>query len=71
MSTMEVRVCMSSQSSVPWVKGAQAWDIRRRDFCSNQTYMVRLLSNKAQKSKKITFGALYYPLFPEIFVLTL
>ena len=26
-------------------KGAQAWDIRRRDFCSNQTYMDRWLMN--------------------------
>jgi hypothetical protein len=27
------------------LKGAQAWDIRLRDFCSNQTYMDRLVRN--------------------------
>jgi hypothetical protein len=27
------------------LKGAQAWDIRRRDFCSNLTYMDRLVRN--------------------------
>ncbi len=26
-------------------KGAQVWDIRLRDFCSNQTYMDRLVRN--------------------------
>ncbi len=53
------------------LKGAQVWDIRRRDFYWNQACMGRWLTNLAKKSKKFMFGSLYYPLFPGIFALAL
>ncbi len=46
----ETFYCMAMCLSV---KGAQAWDIRRRDFFSNQTYVRHVTGNDHDYLRKI------------------